>query len=281
MTNISTAIEQGFQQLKTLIPEPLFESELLLCKVLDKNRAYLYAHPEQVLEPHQLEQYQNFLDKRAQGVPLAYITGTRDFWTLTLKVNAHTLIPRHETELIVELILKLIENKPDKHVLDLGTGSGAIALAIAKERPSWHIDACDSSKDALQVAKDNAKSNQINNVQFYQSNWFEQLPNQQYHAIVANPPYISPEDPHLKQGDVQFEPISALISSQEGMADLQCIVKQAPNWLLPAGLLLLEHGYEQKDPLTAILNRLGYIDVQCWQDLQGHDRVSGGWKPNK
>lgn len=280
MIDIGTAIKQGSQQLKKQIPEPLFESELLLCKVLNKNRAYLYAHPEQVLEPKQLTQYHNFLNQRAQGFPLAYITGTRDFWTLTLKVNPHTLIPRHETELIVELILNLIENKTDTRILDLGTGSGAIALAIAKERPNWRIDACDNSEEALQVAKYNARNNHINNVQFYHSNWFEQLPKQQYHAVVANPPYINPEDPHLKQGDVQFEPITALISSQEGMADLQYIATQASKWLLPNGLLLLEHGYEQKEPLTAILNRLGYLNVQCWQDLQGHDRVNGGWRSN-
>lgn len=256
---------------------PELETEILLCQVLNKNRTYLFAHPEELISQQLFATYQNLLAQRAKGVPIAYLTGRREFWTLNLKVNPHTLIPRHETELLVELALENIPDHSDISILELGTGSGAIALALAKERPQWHIVACDISDEALLVAKENAQDHKINNVSFYHSDWFDTIPQHQYHAIIANPPYIAEHDPHLKVGDLCFEPRSALASSQEGLADLQLIIKQGYNYLLPNGLLLLEHGYDQKLNIRAILNELGYKDVQCWPDIQGHDRVSGGW----
>lgn len=261
---------------KVLGQNPERETEILLGHVLEKSRAYLFAHSEELLTPQQLETFQYFMAQRAQGIPIAYLTGQREFWSLNLKVNRHTLIPRHDTELLVELTLAFIPNQPDTYILELGTGSGAIALALAKERPNWQVIACDISLEALQIAKENAQSHGIKNIRFYQSDWFGNIPQRQYHAIVANPPYIAENDLHLHQGDLRFEPRNALVSSQEGLADLQYIIEHANEYLLADGKLLLEHGFDQKINVHAILNRLGYKNIRCWQDIQGHDRVSGG-----
>lgn len=258
---------------------PKREAELLLGHTLNKSRAYLFAHPEELLTENQWETYHYLMAQNAQGIPLAYLTGQREFWSLDLKVNQHTLIPRHETERLVELALELLPNKP-LDLLELGTGSGAIALALAKERPQWQIIASDISQEALDVAKENAAIHKLNNVGFHHSDWYTQIPQNQYHAIISNPPYIAEEDPHLQQGDLPFEPPHALVSGQDGLADLQCIIKHSPKYLLPKGLILLEHGYDQKAKVSAILKELGYKNIYCWQDLQGHDRVSGGWRPN-
>ncbi|KTD15149.1 methyltransferase HemK [Legionella gratiana] len=261
-----------------LTQNPEREAEILLGHVLDKTRAYLFAHPEKLLTSEQLATFQHLMAQRAQGTPIAYLTGQREFWSLNLKVNEQTLIPRHETELLVELALELIPNQPDTHILELGTGSGAIALALAKERPNWKITACDINQEALNVAKENAQNHKIKNISFFESDWFNGIPQRQYHSIVANPPYISENDPHLQQGDLRFEPRNALVSSQEGLADLQCIIERGYEYLLPQGLLLLEHGFDQKFKVQAILNKLGYNGIRCWQDIQGHGRVSGGWR---
>lgn len=278
MINIRKALEQALQQLAVLDTDPRLEAEILLSHLLNKNRAYLYAHTEEIISPEQLKNYNALIASRASGIPIAYLTGYRDFWSLSLKVNSHTLIPRHETELLVELALELLGDQQNISILDLGTGSGAIALALAKERTDWKISACDSSTEALKVARDNATRLSLSNVTFYHSDWFSALPTKKYHAIISNPPYINEHDPHLNQGDTRFEPRSALVSSQEGFADLQYIIQHGYDYLLPNGLLLLEHGYDQKIYLSAILNRLGYKNVRCWQDIQGHDRVSGGWR---
>lgn len=270
MTSIHSVLKQN----------PEREAEILLGHVLAKSRAYLFAHPEVLLSTQQLAAFDHLMAQRARGVPIAYLTGQREFWSLNLKVNQHTLIPRHETEVLVSLALEFIPNQPDIHVLELGTGSGAIALALAKERPGWQIVASDISEEALHVAQENARHHQLRNIQFVHADWFNGLPQRQYHAIVSNPPYIAESDPHLQQGDLRFEPRNALASSQEGLADLQCIIEQAYASLLPQGVLLAEHGFDQKLKVQAILNRLGYKNVQCWQDIQGHDRVSGGWRQN-
>lgn len=281
MNEIRSVLQQALAQLTPHSPEPRLEAEILLCHILKKNRAYLMGHTDDELTPEHQEAYLQCVKQRAQGVPIAYIIGTRDFWSLTLKVTPATLIPRHETERLVELALELIPDAANTRILDLGTGSGAVALAIAKERPHWQIDACDLSQDALDVAKENALTNGVSNVRFIHSNWFASIPPQLYQAIVSNPPYIAPDDPHLHQGDLRFEPSSALISSQAGLADLNLIIKTSQEYLAPQGLLLLEHGHDQKNQLNAILNGLGYINVQCWQDILGHDRVSGGWHSDK
>jgi release factor glutamine methyltransferase len=258
--------------------KPTIESEVLLCHVLKKNRAYLLAHSETLINEKQFAFYQSLASERAKGVPIAYLTGEREFWSLNLKVNRHTLIPRHETELLVELALDKIPHEPNLHILELGTGSGAIALALAKERPQWNIVACDVSPEALAIAQENARLHCLANIVFIHSNWYNQIPQRKYHAIISNPPYISEQDPHLHAGDLRFEPHSALVSGQEGLADLLLIIKQGYDYLVPNGILLLEHGYDQKLNVQAILKGLDYKNSQCWQDIQGHDRVSGGWR---
>jgi len=280
MTDVNTALKQAIQQLNKPISDARLDAELLLVHILDKNRAYLYAHSDAQLDATQLKDYQQLIDKRAAGTPIAYLTGRREFWSMPLKVNEHTLIPRHETERLVELTLELLPDLPDLHILDLGTGSGAVALALAKERPKWHIVACDQSEDALDIAKENAVRLGITNVVFYHSNWFNALSPKLFTAIVSNPPYIAECDPHLTCGDVLFEPASALISGQDGLADLQYIIEQSYKWLEPDGILLLEHGFCQKNFVGAILNKSGYRNVQCWQDIQGQDRVSGARRPD-
>lgn len=279
MNSIKSALKWAFSKLNETSIDARLDSEILLSHLLSKNRTYLFTYPEHPLTEEQMGHYQQLITSRAQGSPIAYLTGHREFWSLTLQVNQHTLIPRHETERLVELALELLPQEQPLQILDLGTGSGAIALALAHERPHWHITACDQSIEAIAIAKANATQLNIDNVSFYHSNWFDSLPQQQYHAIVSNPPYIAAEDVHLTQGDVRFEPITALVSGQEGLADLQYIIAHSCSYLFPQGLILLEHGYDQKNSIAAILNGLGYCDVQCWKDIAGHDRVSSGWKP--
>ncbi|OQX10270.1 MAG: protein-(glutamine-N5) methyltransferase, release factor-specific, partial [Thiothrix lacustris] len=204
-------------------------------------------------------------------------TGQREFWTLTLKVTPDTLIPRPETELLVTTALSLLP-APACAVLDLGTGTGAIALSLASERPDLSITACDFSAAALAVAIENAKTHQLHNVSFIQSHWFSELAPQQFDLIVSNPPYIETNDPHLKQGDVCFEPLTALTAGQDGLDDIRHIVQTAPHWLASSGWLLLEHGYNQGTAVTTLLQMAGFQQVRCLPDLAGNPRVSlGQW----
>ncbi|PJD96055.1 MAG: protein-(glutamine-N5) methyltransferase, release factor-specific [Legionella sp.] len=280
MNDIGTALTWATSLLlEHQLADARLDAEILLARVLNKNRAYLLAFAEQALTASQKNKYQQFITQRAQGIPIAYILKEREFWSLSLSVNEHTLIPRHETEQLVDIALQYLPQTASIQLLDLGTGSGAIALALAHERPQWCIHACDKSLEALAIAKSNGSKHQLTNIQWYHSDWFTSLPPQHYDAILSNPPYIAAQDPHLTQGDVFFEPRSALVSEDAGLADLQFISTQSIERLKPGGLLLLEHGYDQKEAIQAILNKLGYINVQCWQDLSGQDRISGGWKP--
>ncbi len=278
MNKVQHLLAQASQNLSQHgIAEARLEAELLLAFLLAKNRAYLFAHPELMLTVDQQKNYQQLIQQRAAGIPIAYITGQREFWSLPLTVDRSTLIPRADTERLVELVLELVPNEPHIQLLDLGTGSGAIALAIASERPQWQINACDKSLDALNVAQSNAQKLKLTQVHFYHSDWFTHLPKQKYHVIVANPPYISATDNHLQQGDLRFEPLNALVSGEEGLADLQYIINQGYSYLVPGGILLVEHGYMQQKPVGELFRHRGYKEVQCWQDIQGNDRVSGGW----
>lgn len=276
MTNIKAALHRAIEQLSSS-ESARIDAEILLAFVLNKNRTFLYAHPDDLLNAQQEQDYQQLLGQRQSGQPIAYLTGHREFWSMNLMVSPATLIPRPETELLVELTLKFIGEQHTAAVADLGTGSGAIALAVAFERRHWQITAVDYSEQALLVAKQNAANLDLLNIDFKQSNWFSALePKNQFDAVIANPPYIADNDPHLQQGDVRFEPLQALVSSSKGLSDLQIIISQAILFLKPGGLLLVEHGYDQKSAVGSMLNDYGYDHVQCFQDWQGNDRVSGG-----
>ncbi|MDP1929930.1 MAG: peptide chain release factor N(5)-glutamine methyltransferase [Gammaproteobacteria bacterium] len=249
------------------------DAELLLSRALDKPRSHLYSWPERLLSPSEHSCFDSLLERRVLGEPMAYILGTRDFWTLTLHVNRHVLIPRPETELLVEAALSLAGVM---RVADLGTGSGAIALALAAERPGWRLIATDTSIDALIVASDNATRLGIQNVEFHRGNWCNALPSGQFDLIVSNPPYIDPDDPHLSQGDLRFEPATALTALDNGLADIRAICMAAPDHLKPGGWLLLEHGWTQGPAVAALLEQCGFQEVRTLKDLNANDRVTLG-----
>ena len=275
-------IKQAITSSKSILgasEEARTDAEILLAFLLKRSKAYLYTHPEEILSETEINLFNELIEKRRQGMPIAYLTGTREFWSLPLKVSEATLIPRPETELLVELTLDLLGSIESAQILDLGTGTGAIALALAKEKPNWKILACDKSDEALQIAKENAHQLQITNVEFIHSDWFTAIPiATQFHGIVSNPPYIASDDPHLEQGDLRFEPVSALASGQDGLRDLHLIIKQSISRLKKNGLLLVEHGYDQKNAVNALFRKYGYKEVKCWQDWQSNDRISGGMR---
>lgn len=251
------------------------DTEILLCHCLGKTRAWLYTWPEQAVAPDCVERFNDFLAQRKAGSPVAYLIGEREFWSLSLAVNAATLIPRPETETLVAWALEL--SLPDAaKVLDLGTGSGAIALAVAVERPQWQITALDSSAEALQVAQANAANHGLQRVTLVQSDWYQAVHGERFDALLANPPYIDGDDPHLTRDDVRFEPRSALIAERNGLADLQHLVAGAPAHLLDGGWLLLEHGFEQADAVRSMLRDAGFDSVSTRQDMAGQERISGG-----
>jgi release factor glutamine methyltransferase len=273
---IAQALKSGTALLKPYHDIAALEAELLLCHCLDKSRAYLRTWPEKLLDRETLERYKQLLQRRQQGEPFAYITGQKEFWDLQLRVTPDVLIPRPETEHLVELALEKIPTDAHWHIADLGTGSGAIGLTIAKQRPNCRITATDKSPAALQVASYNASTNGISNIQFVLSAWFEALDNEQFHLIASNPPYVTKDDPHLQQGDLRFEPHEALSSGPEGLDDIQHIISRAGAHLIPPGWLLLEHGYQQGDAVPALLRQNGFTEVLCRSDYAQRERVSMG-----
>lgn len=274
-----TTIKEALTRATEVLPgdSAALDAEVLLAHILNKSRTFLYSWDEQRLTEQQSEDFKQLLARRKQGVPVAYLTGTREFWSLPLQVNSHTLIPRPETELLVELTLALLSEQSHARVLDLGTGSGAIALALASERKDWQITAVDNSLEALKVARKNAERLGFSNVRFCQSDWFSNIDTAQpFDAIIANPPYIAENDSHLLEGDVRFEPITALTSGADGLEALEVIIALSLARLTPEGLLLLEHGFDQKSAVSSMLTGYGYAKIRSWSDLQGNDRVSVG-----
>lgn len=249
------------------------DSEVLLAKVLNKNRAHLRAWPEKVLNESQLQKFQSFLIERAKGIPIAYIMGEKEFWSRGFTVTPDVLIPRPETELIIELALALIPNKPTYHIADLGTGSGAIAITLGLERPNTTVLAIDYSDKALTVASQNAQRLKASNVTLRRSDWLNKVTGE-FDLIISNPPYIDKQDSHLQQGDVRFEPASALIAENNGLKDIQRIAKQAKGFLKNEAYLMLEHGFDQQQQVQEILQSSGYTSVKTHKDLIGHPRVT-------
>ncbi|WP_018232598.1 peptide chain release factor N(5)-glutamine methyltransferase [Thioalkalivibrio thiocyanodenitrificans] len=256
--------------------EPRRDAEILLQHVLGCERSWLAAHDTDPLPREQAARFRALWARRLAGEPVAYLTGRRGFWTLDLSVNADVLIPRPETELLVETALARIPGDAAWDLADLGTGSGAIALALARERPACRVLATDRSAEALTVARANARRHGIGNVDFREGGWWAPLEGLRFDLIVSNPPYVPAADPHLSRGDVRFEPRGALASGPEGLDDLRTIIAGAPARLHPGGTLLLEHGYDQGGAVRALLRAAGFTDVRTWRDLNGHERVSGG-----
>lgn len=277
MDSIKTAMAYGSAYL-TEQPEAIRSAEILLQHTLNVPRAHLYAHPEQCLSKQDSIRYQTMLQQRQQGIPIAYIIGQRSFWTFEINVTKDTLIPRSETELLVECTLALTNPLRPYTLLDLGTGSGAIALALASERPHWQITACDQSAQALTIAQRNAHLLQLPSIQFVLSNWLQAFSQQQFDIIVANPPYLASDDPHLQQGDLRFEPHSALVSGIDGLDALRTIIQQGFHHLTDQGILLVEHGYDQGSAVHNLFTQHSYQDIQSWQDGQGHPRICSGRK---
>jgi release factor glutamine methyltransferase len=251
------------------------DSKVLLAACLQREVVYLHTWPEKVLDESQIKTFQNYITQRSSGHPVAHIIGYRDFWSLRLKVSPATLIPRPETELLVEIALTLHLTEYSK-VLDLGTGTGAIALALANENSYWSVTGLDKSAQAVALAKDNAIMNKLERVNFIQSDWFSGVESQQFDLIVTNPPYIEDNNHYLQRGDVRFEPCSALTSGKDGLDDIRSIVSQSKHYLTDKGWLLIEHGYQQSTQVTDILRAHGFNQIRSELDLNGLPRVSMG-----
>lgn len=279
MPTIQQTLIRGFEQLKTTVESPQLEAELLLAHVMDSSRTQLRTWPERVLTEQQLTTYSMLIDKRLHGQPIAYLIGKQGFWSLDLMVTSHTLIPRPETELLVELALDRIPVDCHWRIADLGTGTGAIALALAQERPLCQFLATDKFDDALEVARENARENNITNIQFIKSNWFEKLlTHPPFHMIVSNPPYIPQADPHLQQGDVRFEPDSALVSGVSGLDDIASIIQQSTAHLKKDAWLLIEHGYDQSEAVVNLMQTSLFHSISDINDLNQQPRVIMGRK---
>ncbi len=249
---------------------------LLLQHVLKVEYAFLLTYPEYELTATQKQSFQQLLQRRIQGVPIAYLIGKRDFYDLTFKVNEAVLIPRPETELLVELALERIPPDRSCRILDLGTGSGAIALTLAKHRPLAQMVAVDVSPAALAVCRENARTLRVDNVNFVTGNWFDELSGERFDLIVSNPPYVARDDLHLQQGDLRFEPQVALAAEDNGLACIQQIIAAAPHHLATMGWLLLEHGHDQAEACRELLQQADFSNMCSHPDLAGIMRVSGG-----
>lgn len=257
---------------------PRRDAEILLGFVTGKARTFILAFGETPLTDEQQEQLAGLLARRVRGEPVAHLIGEREFWSLPLFVSPATLIPRPDTECLVEQALARLPAAPCR-ILDLGTGTGAIALALASERPDCQLTAVDLIPEAVALAQRNAEHLGIRNIEILQSRWFSALEGQTFSLIVSNPPYIDAQDPHLAQGDVRFEPLSALVAADNGLADLHTLIKDAPRYLLPQGWLLLEHGWQQGAAVREIFARYGWQQVETCRDYGDNERLTLGRRP--
>lgn len=267
------------QRLAYISDTPRLDAETLLAAALDRPRSYLFTWPERVPEPEPFARFAAWLNRRQTGEPVAYILGRREFWSLELEVTPDTLIPRPETELLVERALEHLPADRPVTVADLGTGSGAIALALARERPQARIVATDRSPAALTVARRNAQRLNISNVEFRAGDWCEPLADERFDLIASNPPYVATTDPHWQSGALRFEPSSALLAGDDGLAALRLIILQAPAYLKTGGWLVLEHGYDQGEVVSALLRERGLVAVSDHEDASDISRISCGRWP--
>jgi release factor glutamine methyltransferase len=278
-----SSIEQALQlaEAKLNSADGAMEARLLLQHVLGVNRAWLISHANDVLQTNRDGEFQALLTRRLAGEPIAYLIQQREFYGLTLRVSPATLIPRPDSETLVDAALEKIPHPSTKPitVLDLGTGSGAIALAIAHNRPQASVLAADASDAALTVAQDNASELKLSNVKFALSDWYANLAEQRFDVIVSNPPYIAKNDPHLSQGDLRFEPLSALAAGLDGLDDIRQITEQGLIHLKPQGWLMLEHGYNQGAAVRELMAQAGLVEIASKQDLGGNERVTLGKNP--
>lgn len=247
---------------------------VLLAHALERDKTYLYTWPDRELTAAQQQVFESLLVQRQKGVPIAYLVGEKEFWSLPIKVSSDTLIPRPDTELLVQLGLELFDSDSPRTIADLGTGTGAIALALAHERSRWQVLGADISPQIVDLAEQNRVAFQLMNLRFVVSDWCSALPKQAFDLILGNPPYIAADDPHLLCGDVRFEPKTALVSVEDGLHDIKCIATQAKDHLKLQGFLLLEHGCQQAQAVREILSAAGYSNMKTFQDLAGLDRAT-------
>lgn len=274
--SVQEALRTAAEMLAARCDASALDAEVLLAHALGKPRSYLRTWPKHALPEKEHRHFFDLLARRAAGEPVAYLTGRREFWSLELAVSPYTLIPRPETELLVETALARLPYNAATRVADLGTGSGAIALAIACERPQCHIVATDLCPHALSVARGNAERLNIINVEFREGAWTAPLGNERFDVIVSNPPYVAEGDPHLSEGSLPAEPRRALVAGPTGLEMIGAIIAEAPRHLQDEGWLLLEHGYDQAAAVADLLRVAGYRRIQTWRDASGHERVSGG-----
>lgn len=278
--SIQQALAVGASALTDTSESPKLDAEVLLLDCISQSRTYLFTWPEKLLTEEQQATFLSAIEKRKTGLPVAHITEHREFWSLNFKVSPATLIPRPDTETLVECALGKATNKQGR-LLDLGTGTGAIALSLANELPLWQVIGCDFQQDAVALAKHNQQNLAITNATIVQSDWFSALDAQLFDVIVSNPPYIDEQDPHLLEGDVRFEPLSALVAPKKGMADIEHIIETGRNYLQIKGWLLLEHGYDQSQLVRDFFAKMAYKDISTVKDLGGNDRVTlAQWDPD-
>ena len=273
--NIKQTLQQASTELTGSSPSASLDAQVLLTHVLDCNSAHLAAWPEKELNQEQSAQFQQLIQRRLQGAPVAHLTGQREFWSLCFSVNNNTLIPRPETETLIEFILEKFKHRRNLKLLDMGTGTGAIAISLAKEKNSWRIFASDISESALALASHNNEYHQTG-ITLLKSDWFSNITQNNFDIIVSNPPYIAADDHHLQQGDVRFEPQSALISGKTGMDDIEHICRHAKDFLSENGCLIMEHGYNQKQQVADCFAKNGFVEIEQKQDLSGHTRMTAG-----
>ena len=267
MLSYRDLLNDATQTLYEVCETPRIDAEYLMQYALGQSMAWLIAHGDSMATKDHTTDFISLINQRAKGIPVAYLMGYRDFWTLKLRVNEHVLIPRGDTEILVEQALARLEPVVTPKVLDLGTGSGAIALSLAKERSDCHVIAVDKQHEALTVAKDNARTNNLSNVEFLRSDWFDELSGQTFDLIASNPPYVEADDPHLAQGDLRFEPNTALIADEAGLGDLKKIIQSACTHLSTDGWLLLEHGHQQANRVESLLSEAGFSNIRLYADL--------------